>query len=819
MIERWMAFVAKRWGVVFLAMLCLGAVALWSAKQLRLDGDLARLLPEQAQSARNLQELEQVYGAQVGRLTLVLKGQDGEQLPDELAQSLGAALKDVEGVARVEVVDPVSELEPYRLLYLDRPDLEQIVGKLQKRIRWERQRANPLFAGLGQEAPDVDFSQIEAKYKKRDRVYYRGDRGELLVFVHPSFAASDLDASKGLVARVRARSQEVLKPRWPKVSLSLTGRYEKRVEQQALMTADMAKASGIALGLLAAFLLIYFRGFLAPLQVIVPLLFGTLLTMGLARGIFGSLNILTGFLGAILMGLGVDYGIHLVGRYHEVRRSGQSLVASLTQTFGTTGKANLYAGLTTMAALGSMMVSDFRAFKEFGVIAVMGITLILCSYLVLLPVLVVVTDKLAGKLRPSLATWAGQHLGAALDSRHARWRALMVPSALVILAALALSTGLPKLSMDETFDSLQITDTPTWQLDQRVNEILGQSQTPAVILAQDDAHAELLRQELNRRKAQTPEGYSIDRVLGVQDLLPAEQAEKRQMLESLATQIDKVPERARSEELRTFDTELRALLAKPALSLETLPSNLSTPLSRRDRRDSSVLLVLPAVELSVAKNLRAFGQVTRQLPGPTPDSPKIMATSDNQLLLDIIHLVRRDLVWMVVLTLIGLLGVTLLAFGPRRQALILFATLGVAIAGAAGALGLIGQTVNFINVLIIPIWLGLAVDASYHMLLHIKEDPEHAEGLVTTALSVSAAFATSMVGFGTLILSRHSGLASLARVALVGLGLILLVEVAAVLLIFGRAQLKRPDASSRVSEVEAEADADADMLDPADSPA
>lgn len=786
MMDRWISFAVRHWLSVLALVVVVTGGALWSAKQLTLDGDLARLLPEEAQSAKNLAELERLYGAQVGRLTLVISAKGAEAEADaklvEALEALGPKLEAIEGVARVELVDPVSELEPYRLLYMKYDDLEVIVERLKKRIRWERQRANPLFAGLKQEPPSVDFSEIEAKYERDGRTYYVGDRGERLVFVHPSFPASNLDRSRALTAAVRQVSAQTLSTRWPQLQVQLTGRYEKRVEQQALMTEDIGRASGVAFILLGVFLLIYFRSFVAVLQVLLPLLIGTIVSMGVARGIFGSLNILTGFLGAILMGLGVDYGIHLVGRYHELHRQHEDAVTALKLTFKTTGKANIYAGLTTMAALGSMMVSDFRAFKEFGIIAVLGISLILLSYFVILPVLVTLVDRGLGATRPSLAVALGSKLAGGLDGHQSRYRGMAILAACLLCVAAPLSLGLGELSMDETFDSLQITDTPTWALDQRVNEILGQSQTPAVILAKDQAHAVRVRAELERRKKEQPEGYSIDRVLGLEDLLPDRQQERRAMLSELAQQIDKVPERSRSEELRDFDKELRALLDKPTLTLKTLPKNLSTPFTRKDRDDASVLLVLPSVELSVAKHLRAFGAVTRDLPGPTDDAPKILATSDNQLLLDILRLVRRDLFWMVVLTLSGLVLITGVAFGLRRESLLLFGTLSLAIASAAGALGLMGQTINFINVLIIPIWLGLAVDASYHMLLQLREAPDEIEPIVTTALSVSAAFMTSMIGFGALIMSRHAGLASLARVALVGLSLILVVEVSVVVL-------------------------------------
>ena len=93
-------------------------------------------------------------------------------------------------------------------------------------------------------------------------------------------------------------------------------------------------------------------------------------------------------------------------------------------------------------------------------------------------------------------------------------------------------------------------------------------------------------------------------------------------------------------------------------------------------------------------------------------------------------------------------------------------------------MGLLGVDFNFINVMIVPIWLGLGVDASFHVIMHVRAHPGETGSHVTTVGSVAAAFLTSMTGFGAMSMSHHNGLASLASVAIVGLGVILFVNVA-----------------------------------------
>jgi hypothetical protein len=141
------------------------------------------------------------------------------------------------------------------------------------------------------------------------------------------------------------------------------------------------------------------------------------------------------------------------------------------------------------------------------------------------------------------------------------------------------------------------------------------------------------------------------------------------------------------------------------------------------------------------------------------------AMSEALLLYDILQYVERDATRMLVLTLTGLVLMSLLAF--RRfwdmslQFGVLLASLGVAI----GWIGLVGVQFNFLNIVVIPIWLGLGIDATFHLLFNLRDDPKYLAGHMTTALAISAAFFTTMIGFGVTLLAHHDGLYSLGAIA------------------------------------------------------
>lgn len=756
------------------------ALCFFGASRVHLDGDLARLLPESSSTVQGLRHLEANYGDQIGRLTVVLASTDVAQTR-VAAQALVPPLSELPGVDRVEIKDPRESLRPLRLLYMDISDLREVDERLSKRIRWEKQRANPLFVDVGgKPRPQVDTTDIEAKYSGQlgQDTFFEGPNGEVLVFVRPNFPAADLDEVRQLVANVQNTLDREL--HGTGITAAMTGRYVKRIDQQDILTSDIARATPVAFVLLAIFLLAYFRSVASTVLVVVPLVVGTAAGLSFAVLVFGNLNILTGFLGAILMGLGVDYGIHLISRYLEVRRTTDlAPPQAWVEGFRTAGRASIFAGLTTMVALGSLAVSTFRAFTEFGIIAMGGITLILLSYALLLPTLVFLTPE--RWLRPSMASAIGSTLerrlaGFGASERPKHLKAMMVGGALTVIGlGIGGLVGAPSASFDRTFASLAMTSGPTWKLDEMVNGILGESQTPAVVMVESQSHAQAVVEELARRQAE-PGGEAIGRVVSLQDVVPDDQPAKFQVLRDLKNRIDAIPAERRSEQLVDFLSEIDGVLAHGVVNLDTLPRSVSRPFARLDRPEASIVLVLPGVDLNTAEGSQAFTQRLRALPGA--DGGTVDAIADSMLLVDILAFVVHDTEWMVGLTLAGLVFIAVVAFGPRRDAVLLLGFLGVSMVAAVGVVALSGHTFNFINVLVFPIWLGLGVDASFHLLIGLREHPGRFGDVVATTVSVGAAFLTSVIGFASLTLSHHAGLNSLGWVASVGLLVVLVVSAA-----------------------------------------
>lgn len=804
-IARYIDFCRRHTRQLLVALLVLTVAAGVWASGLSVDSDLKRLLPPEAPSVRGVELLEEEYGGTIGRLTVVLeasevgagqtttKGTAGGDIEEDagkeaaevgqrlrrLADQLGGELDGLEEIKRVEVKRPVEFFERNRMLYADYTDLVEVRDRLRKRIRWEKQRANPFFVAVeDEEPPPVDVSDLVDKYKEvpgADQAYYVSEDGTMLAFfVYPSFPPENLARVQGLVDGVDSRVQGYLRKHAPDVDYGLTGRYKKRVDLQNMLIRDLGWATMLAGVLLGLFLFWFIRSWLGVALILLPLITGTVWAMAWARLLFASLNLITAFIGVVLLGLGVDYGIHLYSRFHE-REQRSGLREGLIQTLETSGKANLFAGLTTLVALGSVMISEFQAFYEFGLIVVGGLGLILLAYGLLFPILVLAVRNRGWSLPEPAATHLAEQIGEHQGNRLSSGKALPLAAVGMVLVGVMTAVGLPELNFVRDFRVLEAASAPSWDLDSRVNEMLGRSQTPAVVLTDSPEQSRRVIDEVKYRRENNPNGETIGEVVWLESLLPDRQDEKIEVLRDIYRAYDELPEGKRSEELAGYFDELKGILERGPVSEAHLPVAVREPFTRNDGSDRTVVLIFPTIDMAHFDRIVDFVGVLRDLPG-VDNGTEYDTISNATLLMDIVYYVERDALLMFLISAAGLLLLSFAAFRRLRPVVIQTAVVGGAVLAGFAMIALLGVSLNFLNILILPILLGLGIDATFHILILEREAPTALKPHLATQLAVGGAVLTSMLGLGSTLVARHEGLESLGQVAVIGLGTLLVVN-------------------------------------------
>ncbi|MBX3182560.1 MAG: MMPL family transporter [Polyangiaceae bacterium] len=788
-----------------LAVVLVLAAAGYGVSKLKIDPDIAELLPPSYESVQDLETLKQRFGG-VGYVVLLLDGGTPEARR-AVAKGLAPELAALPSVSYVEVERPAAYLRSKALWLFEVDDLRELERRVRIRYHYDIERS---FLDLDDRAPpSVKVDDLVAKLEARfgglqggddaPSTYYE-DASRLAVFVRPTELASNLDFSRRVVAEVeQVAAKSAALTAHPEVRFELTGRYKKRVDLQEVLASDLRLTSIVSILLVAGYLALHFRRWTAIVLLIIPLNAGLLLAYGLAAATFGSLNILTTFLGAILVGIGVDSGIHILGRVHEVAAGGASQEEAVRVAFRDAGRVSLAAMLTTAAAFMCLTVTDFRAFREFGVLTAAGVLLVFLCYLFMLPALISLADR----------TRLTRHRAAAASLPGTGWlgrRArLVVP--VMGLAALIFAGLSARVHFDSDFSRLDDADLPSFRLDRQVTELLGRSQTPLVAFPENDSQATQAAEVARERMRQAGTLATIGEVVTLSELVPPDVEARAPYVTSVQKMLSRIARGDQREELLRSFPDLDALIEATAPTKESLPESLRQVLTPQDGEAATPLMLLyPSVSLSDAEAVRRTADQVRHL---SLESGEVVRTAGEPIILaDILKLIAQDGPRILLLTLVFIFVFLRLTLGSFRMATLATVPAVLTLLVTAGAVAAFGLSLNMLNIIILPILLGIGVDDGAHLLARIEAGEPLPVVWRHTGADVGGAILTDAFGFGALALAAHPGLASLGQVALIGLAanfLICVVLLPAVLSLVPLVRV-RAAASATLNDTEVSAD-------------
>ncbi|WP_141593000.1 RND family transporter [Myxococcus sp. AB056] len=760
--------------------LVLTVLGAYFARTLTLNADFVGLLPKNFPSVQDIEKLRKRFGGQ-GNVVVVGMGADPEVLKrfaDDMAPKLGA-LSEIRYVSHQR---PRSFFDEHSLYYVDVEDLETIQERIDARILWEKQQANPLFVSLVEEdPPSVDFADIEQKYTGRanqrlsgqgDLYYINPTERMVVLMAKPRGSAADLNYSKKVVGQVEDfLAQQDLSKYGPGFKTAVTGTFKKKIDQQRVIVGDLASASTLAMVLLLAYLAFHFRSALSVGLTMAPVMAGLGWTYGFVGLAYGQVNLLTGFLAAVLGGLGVEHGIHLLGRYTTLRSEGMNSEEAVDESFRHTGFSALIAALVAALTFLSLAMSEFRAFREFGIIAAVGMLVSIFSYVLLLPALLGLATRFGWSPRVQQEGAAGPL------SLLARWlpRSYRGVGIVVGVGVLALVSQAYRISFNYDSRTLEDYKQASAVLDQKVNDILGYSQTPVVVLTDSQEMEREVVRQLEARKAARGKESTIDFVGALDDLVPKRQDEKQAILQAISAKLEKLdPERLPEDTRNTLVRALNMAKAKP-FTQEALPTSVRHQFESLDGSTGGVVLVYAGgVSLSDGEGTRKFAKEVRGL--QMPDGSQVSAAGEALILADILDMVSREGPRILAAAVLSVLVAMWLTLGKLRTALICMLPTLLSVVGLVGLMSLLGLQFNYLNIMVLPVLVGTTVDAGVHLVQRLGErGADFVSVYAETGRAIMGGLLTSAIGFVALILAKHPGLNSIGDLANLGFGINLII--------------------------------------------
>lgn len=525
-----------------------------------------------------------------------------------------------------------------------------------------------------------------------------------------------------------------------------------------------------ALFSIALLFYVFFRRFRTLFLAYLPLLFGLIWSLALARLTVGSLNILTVGIGGILIGLGVDFPAYLLNRFFQYRETGKDPFESLRLTWAVTGRSVFFGALTTSAAFLLMMAASFRAFQELGMIAGFGILLTLLAVLIMLPALIILLDsKGVGK---EIRRYPRPLINLPL---------LHPKATLVVCLTLFLGSGFfltefrLKPMDQELHRTLEETNSPSVQAFQRFSSMLQATLIPIPLVIQGKDFQNTLEQ--NERLADFLEKYKSDGLISAYEslssLLPSgvRQKEARAKLKTLTNlngdnfyQSYKESLSAKKFEKSKFHRGYQDFLFKilsdsqPVNSDTLKEQGLGTILNNYLKKSGENYLLKtyvylpPDVKFFTARK-RFFDSLDQEL---ALQGISLSHSLETKIYTEIKKTITEELEWLGAGVLAVVFLLVWIYFGSIKFTLLSLFPMALGLVAALGSYILLVGPFSPANFLWFPIYLGLAVDDVIHLGTHFHKSNGSLDGaLQKTGGAIVFTSLATILGFGSLALVEY----------------------------------------------------------------
>src|SRR5438552_4321900 len=171
-----------------------------------------------------------------------------------------------------------------------------------------------------------------------------------------------------------------------RLQVLVTGRSAFASEISHTMHHDVLATLLGSVLLVGTIFFVGFRQWLPLLGTAFCLLLSCLVALTLGQFLFGRLSMISVGFCAILVGLGVDFAILTIGRYHQARSDGEPHRQAIATSIAKLGRAVFFGALTTAVGFLALVLSGSMAFSQLGVLIAIGIFvagLFMCSILFL----------------------------------------------------------------------------------------------------------------------------------------------------------------------------------------------------------------------------------------------------------------------------------------------------------------------------------------------------------------------------------------------------------------------------------------------------
>lgn len=668
--------------------------------------------------------------------------------------------------------------------------------------------------------------------------YLTTDHGKTgLLFVRPTYTRDEMSVVVPFVAGVR-EACAAAQAAHPGVEFGLTGIPATAVDELHTIQHDTLLTSAVALVGVVVLFMLYFPALRLLAFSMVPVVFGTIWTAAFIRVAFGDVNLMSSIFLVVLIGMGIDFSVHIASRFLEQRRRGDPPPEAARVAVERAGRGVLTGAVTSAGAFAAVGWCGFKGIEELGIAASVGLMVTVIAALTVFPaVLALACDRLP-------------LVEAKNDSVRPLVHAVVKARWVVLTLVVALSLPMAYLAVRTPFDfsllNLLPADAESAQLMAEMIENRDMSANAVAVAAEDLDAARALEEKLG----------ALDRVHSVvsaASFLPPHQRERLAVLERIDARLQQALTTARAsppEPPTLLEAVEKLEEATERLSELAFTGGQKDAVDHLERGLDAVSKVREALEEGETEALRegaadyaqALAKVVDGLAGRLARALEVGPLTPEDLPANLrerfvspsgrfaVYAVPRDSIWdraalgafiedvrgvskdvtgfpetfyentgliqegFLRASLYAAIAVIVLLWIDLRKlryVVIALIPVGFGALWMLGWMGLAQIPYNLANIVGLPLIIGVGIDNGVHVLHRYLETRSVETAAVKTGGAVMLSSLTTMVGFGSLAFASHRGYSSLGQILFLGVGACLMMAVTVLPSVLAAADARR----------------------------
>jgi len=751
--------------------------------------DFATLLPDNDRSVRQLRYILNRVGG-VGTQFVVVSSPDFKansdvieaiadkikKLPPDLINDFQYTTKEIENF-----------YEKYGLYYMEISDLEHLRDLLYKRVSQVRLEATGMLLEDSSSSVNLEMEKILNKYKDKNpyRYFPNGyigteDGNELIIMLRPSGTTNDFEFSRRLVDSLNKIIREVNPISYnDQIEVGLTGAYSGLLESFSSVIIDAISTAGLTIVLVVFFIYLYYRNMRMIFILSIAILTGILWTFAITYMKIGYLNQMTAFLGSIIVGNGINFGLIQMARYLEERTAGVNVRRAVGRSIIKTMSATGMGALTASLAYGLLSMTHFRGFSQFGFIG--GVGMVLCwvaSYL-LLPPLLVLSERLKPLDEHRLKKRRLHPISGRISTFVISYYKKIFISLLVIVPVSVVITIMYVTKNQFEYDAEKLGNKSAsykgheLYYNKKLMKVIGNASNPAVLLAQSRSEADrFARLKLKEIEEAEIEGkpLTIGQVQWLDGILPKNQDKKSVIIHQMRNIFPEKYLQLLKNKDQVWGRAAINLISKDPFTEKDMPPIMLAGFTEKDGTLGRLVYFSAKNDINITNisELITFGtDIEKNLP---LESDEARLASQSMIFSDIVKDIANE---GPIITFLSYLLIGLLVFvgsSKLKDFLYVYGFMTFGMLLFISILEVFNLKLNFFNFVVIPITFGIGVDYGINIYFRYKLEGRGSVGHVikNTGGAVGLCSLTTIIGYGTMVIADNQSMASFGLMAMIG---------------------------------------------------